>query len=84
MTKNNKLINDMDYYKFINENGLNGSTAMNLGCRIALSWLEDSEEVASELHNSIVESVNDYCKIHKISDKSRLDFLSEVNEYSLK
>lgn len=74
----------MDYYKLINEQGFNGTTAMNLGTLLALLSLEKNKDYFIKENNSIVKAVNEYCEIHNIPDESKNDFLSEINEYSLK
>ena len=74
----------MNTLRFIKTNGFNGITAMDIGCHLGLIYLEKSEEEYLKEHNDVVYAVEEYCTLNNIDDKSKNDFLSEVNEYSLK
>lgn len=74
----------MDYYKSIQEQGFNGHTAMDIGCILALASLEKSEEEYTKEATRAYTAIEDYCLNHGISDKSKQDFLCEVDEYSMK
>lgn len=71
-------------FEFINKNGLNEKTAMDLGCSLALKVKEDDKEGFEKLSKEIVEAVEKYKIQHNIPKSCEHNFMLEVNAYSLK
>jgi hypothetical protein len=76
-----KILNELDPNEFLKRKG---SLAMDWGTELALLYNDDDLLLYNKEIWKIIRAVDSYCEMNDIYLEDRSDFLSEVNEYSLK